>query len=148
VNTSATKNGCDRKRSILRARATVAYDSIQGCHGQTLFNECVQGQVQWFRPGHREIVNRTVNSQGTDVAPRELERLHGETVGCNHDFTAVEGKRCRVCLHIQAGAAKMAQKNLVYQLAHEAAAVTVCKADAVVFHQLFRSWPIAAISAA
>ena len=70
-----------------------------------------------------------MHGQRAYVAAREFQWLYGEPIGGEHDFTAVQCQRHRVRLDIEVRVGQVAREDVVNQLAHEAAAVTVCKRD-------------------
>jgi hypothetical protein len=78
-----------------------------------------------------------VHSKRTDITARKLERLHGESVGRDEYVAAVQLNWSRVGLDVERFGSQVARKYFLDELAHEAATVTVCEGDAVVFHYGF-----------
>ena len=88
-------------------------------------DERVQAQVPGYRAGNREIVDRAMYGERTDIATREFQRLHGKAVGGNQNFATIKRDRYRVGLHIERIVGQVVREQLLDQFAHQATAVAV-----------------------
>ena len=117
--------GADGHTDVPRGLCKACDDPVERLDLEALLDERVQRQVQRARTGNGKVVGRAVNGERTDVTAGKLQRLNGETVGCDHDLSAVEVDRHGIGLHIDRRLAEMPDEHRFDQFAHEATAVAV-----------------------
>jgi len=98
-------------------------------HGklEPFLEQHAEAQELWHRAGHCEVVGGAVHGERADVAARELDRLHREAVGGEHQLAVRRVPREHGCVGvgIEVGVGEVPREQVVDELAHEAPAVAV-----------------------
>ena len=105
--------GGDDDTDLARGGGDAGDDALEHGELEAFFEQHAEAQVLRHRACDREVVGRAVHGERTDVAARELDRLHREAVGREREVAVrrVPGQHRRIGVRIEQRIARGAARR-------------------------------------